>query len=124
MATTSIYGADAAALAGSPVQDLLLARDLTGGGAPPVDERMLQELYALAGSEGRRRHRQRRQRRHAGRHGGLRLSERFLIDLEKPTPAEPGHLQGPMATIPTAVGWLGDLDSNQDCSVQSREFYR
>jgi hypothetical protein len=21
-------------------------------------------------------------------------------------------------------GWLGDLDSNQDCSVQSREFYR
>jgi hypothetical protein len=20
--------------------------------------------------------------------------------------------------------WLGDLDSNQDCSVQSREFYR
>ena len=124
MATTSIYGADAAALAGSPVQDLLLARDLTGGGAPPVDERMLQELYALAGSEGRRRHRQRRQRRHAGRHGGLRPSERFLIDLEKPTPAEPGHLQGPMATVPTAVRWLGDLDSNQDCSVQSREFYR
>ena len=22
------------------------------------------------------------------------------------------------------AGWLGDLDSNQDCSVQSREFYR
>jgi hypothetical protein len=22
------------------------------------------------------------------------------------------------------VTWLGDLDSNQDCSVQSREFYR
>lgn len=22
------------------------------------------------------------------------------------------------------LGWLGDLDSNQDCSVQSREFYR
>ena len=21
-------------------------------------------------------------------------------------------------------GWLGDLDSNQDCTVQSREFYR
>jgi hypothetical protein len=20
--------------------------------------------------------------------------------------------------------WMGDLDSNQDCSVQSREFYR
>jgi hypothetical protein len=22
------------------------------------------------------------------------------------------------------LAWLGDLDSNQDCSVQSREFYR
>lgn len=26
--------------------------------------------------------------------------------------------------IKLLLGWLGDLDSNQDCSVQSREFYR
>ena len=34
---------------------------------------------------------------------------------------------GPQAAFEIAEEnwrWLGDLDSNQDCSVQSREFYR
>lgn len=29
-----------------------------------------------------------------------------------------------MVNRPDYASWLGDLDSNQDCSVQSREFYR
>ena len=75
MATISICGATAAALDASPVQRLLLARD--GGGALPADERMLQELCALEGSDGRRRQRQRRQRWRSTRHGTLRLSARY-----------------------------------------------
>jgi hypothetical protein len=30
----------------------------------------------------------------------------------------------PDLEAPKVESWLGDLDSNQDCSVQSREFYR
>ena len=90
MATTSIYGADAVALAGSPVQRLLLARNL-GGGALPADECMLQELCALAGSDGRR---QRRQRRRAARDRAPRRSDRFPIELEARAPGEPSGLPG------------------------------
>ena len=69
MATTSVSGANEAALAESPVQRLL-ARDLSG--ALPVGERMLQDLCALEGSDAGRQ-RQRRRRWRAARHGGLRL---------------------------------------------------
>ena len=31
---------------------------------------------------------------------------------------------GPSGERSIGAGWLGDLDSNQDCSGQSREFYR
>ena len=139
MATTSICGPVAAAVAGSPVRARLLTHDLTGGAAPTVDERMLQELRTLAGSDGSRRRRQRHQRRRAARHSGLRLFDGLRVDPDgsRVDPGsdalpDPAHLQGPMEsvlqgpmeTVPRAMAWLGDLDSNQDCSVQSREFYR
>lgn len=124
MATTSICGPVAAALADSPARARLLAREVAGDTTRPLDERMLQELYALAGSDGSRRQRQRRQRRRAARHAGLRLSYGLRIDPGEHAPPDPLHPQGPIEAIPTTVTWLGDLDSNQDCSVQSREFYR
>ena len=114
MAMTSIYGANAAALPGSPVQRLLLATDL--GDGTPADERVLQELCALEGSEGRRRQ-QRRQRWRAARHRGLRLSDGFPIELEAPARASAGLSRadgtvpaGPGENLPTAGSWLGDLD--------------
>jgi hypothetical protein len=98
MPGTSIVGSSVVALAGSPVQRLLLACDPSGG-SPPTDERMLQELCALAGSHGRRRRQRRRQWR-ASRHGAPRLSAQFRIELEMrapgarpspgPAPASPG----------------------------------
>jgi anti-sigma factor RsiW len=42
-----------------------------------------------------------------------------------PTAAESDGLSVAAAAFWILFGsWLGDLDSNQDCSVQSREFYR
>ena len=151
MATTSICDDNAAALAGSPVQRLLLARNLDGG-ALSADQRMLQELCALAGSDARQH--QRRQR-WARRSPGRAAAVGWLCHRSEGAPAgRPGRLQEPGKTtvagddetVPTAVRWpedlearwlrdleprwrgearwLGDLDSNQDCSVQSREFYR
>ena len=88
MATTSIYRSSVIALAGSPVQRLLLACDLSGG-TLPTDERMLQELCALAGSDGRRR-RQRRQQWRAARHGAPRLSDHFPIEPKMRASGAPG----------------------------------
>ena len=132
MATTSVSGANEAALAGSPVQRLLLARDLSGG-ALAGDERMLQELCALEGSDARRQ-RQRRQRWRAACHGGRRLCDGFPIELGRHAdragetrrsswgnapielanapielgnaPAKPQHLQRAMASSAAAARWL------------------
>ena len=145
MATTSICDDNAAALAGSPVERLLLACNL-GRGALSADQRMLQELCALAGSDARQH--QRRQR-WARRSPGRAAAVGWLCYRSEGAPAgRPGRLQEPGKTtaagdgesVATAVRWpedlevrwlgelearwLGDLDSNQDCSVQSREFYR
>ena len=39
-------------------------------------------------------------------------------------PASPTNMQRPSRQLLESSGWLGDLDSNQSCPVQSREFYR
>ena len=73
MATISTRDADAA-LDASPVQRLLSTRDVSGG-APPVAERMLQELCTLEGSDSRQRQRQ-RYHRHLATRGRALLTPR------------------------------------------------
>ena len=58
----------------------------------------------------------------AGNAPGFRSSEFRLTAKRALFPAAwPGYA---MKRLLRRGGWLGDLDSNQDCTGQSREFYR